>query len=97
MVVASDASVPKSDQHQAVAAALVYRMGDEVHHIVTAAGVCMPPEMERFALQVGLSAAVVVGCQRLVVFSDSASAVESILDSSPCSGQVFSLDACKAL
>jgi hypothetical protein len=40
---------------------------------------------------------VAVGCQRLVVFSDSALAVESILDSSPHLGQVFSLDACKVL
>jgi hypothetical protein len=97
LVIASDASIPKSDQHQAVAAALVYRMGDELHHVITAAGVHTPPEMERFALQVGLSATVAAGCQCLVVFSDSASAVESILDLSPHSGQVFSLDACHAL
>jgi hypothetical protein len=72
-------------------------MGDELHCVVMAAGVRTPPETERFALQVGLSAAVAAGCQCLVVFSDSASAVESILDSSPRSGQIFSLDACKAL
>jgi hypothetical protein len=49
------------------------------------------------SLQIGILAALSQGCDRLVVFSDSASAVETLLDPVPRSGQIFSLDACKAL
>jgi ribonuclease HI len=90
-------SVPSTTCNVDLSAALIYRMGDKLQCVMMATGVHTPPEMEQFALQVGLSAAIAVGCQCLVVFSDSALAVESILNLSPCSGQVFSLDACKAL
>ena len=68
-----------------------------MRRVVSAAGVRDPPEAECFAAQLGISAAIAAGCQRLVVFSDSASVVDSLLDTSPRSGQIFSLDICKAL
>jgi hypothetical protein len=37
------------------------------------------------------------GCDRLVVFSDSRPALDSLLQVHPHSGQMFSLDACKSL
>jgi Reverse transcriptase-like len=92
-----DAAVPKVATFQAVACALIFRGGVQVDRVVSAAGRRTPPEVERFALQLGISAAVSRGCQRLVVFSDSMPAVETLLDTSPQSGQIFSLDACKAL
>jgi hypothetical protein len=80
-------------------------------HVLSSCGVgcrqivlCLPPggvllprsnasPFSRASLQLCLSR----GCQRLVVFSDSMPAVETLLDTSPQSGQIFSLDACKAL
>jgi Reverse transcriptase-like len=82
---------------QAVACALVFRQGVQVKHVVTAAGKRTPEEVECFSLQIGISAALSQGCSWLVVFSDSASAVETLLDPDLRSGQVFSLDACKAV
>jgi hypothetical protein len=98
LVVAADASVPKCHTYQAVAAALVFRAGAEARRVTSAAGRRTAPEAERFALQIGISAALgLADCQHLVLFSDSAPAVESLLDPAPRSGQVFSLDVCKAV
>jgi hypothetical protein len=58
-----------------------------VSHVVSAAGRRAPPEVEHFALQLGISAALAKGCQKLVVISDSLPAVESLC----------SLDCCRAL
>jgi Reverse transcriptase (RNA-dependent DNA polymerase)/Reverse transcriptase-like len=96
-VVSADASVPVEANLQAVACALVFWQGMQVRRVVTAAGKCTPEEVECFSLQIGISAALSQGCSQLVVFSDSASAVETLLDPVPHSGQVFSLDACKAV
>ena len=96
-MVASDAAVPRDHTAQAVACALVFQAGEEVRRIRSAAGLRSPPETERFALQLGISAAVAAGCQRLVVFSDSAPAMETVFDTRIRSGQVFSLDACKSV
>ena len=79
MVVASDMAVPCDSTGQSVACALIFQMGEEVRWIQSAAGLRAPPETERFALQLGISAAIAMGCQQLIVFSDSAPAVE------PCS------------
>jgi hypothetical protein len=62
--------------------------------VVSAAGRHAPPEVECFALQLGISAALAKGCQRLVVISDSLPAVESLFNVELQSGQVFSLDCC---
>jgi hypothetical protein len=96
-VVAADASVPTGGVFQAAAAALVYRQGDVVGRVVSAAGRRAPPEVERFALQLGISAALAKGCQKLVVISDSLPAVESLCSVELRSGQIFSLDCCRAL
>jgi hypothetical protein len=45
---------------------------------VLAAGRRAPPEVECFALQLGISAALAKGCQKLVVISDSLPVVESL-------------------
>jgi hypothetical protein len=96
-VVAADASVPSGGIFQAAAAALVFRRGRQEARVVSAAGRRMPPEVERFALQLGISAALAKGCQKLVVFSDSLPAVKSLFDVKLRSGQIFSLDACRAV
>jgi hypothetical protein len=77
-MVAVDASMPTGGVFQAAAAALVYRQGDVVSRVVSAAGRRAPPEVERFALQLGISTALAKGCQKLVVISDSLPAVESL-------------------
>ena len=84
-------------QHQAAALSLVYQAGNEICHVASAVGVRDAPETECFAAQLGISAAIVAGCQQLVVFSDSASVVDSLLNMSPWSRQIFSLDVCKTL
>jgi hypothetical protein len=96
-VVAADASVPSGTIFQAAAAALVFRRGRQEARVVSAAGRRMPPEVERFALQLGISAALAKGCQKLVIFSDSLPAVKSLFDVELRSGQIFSLDACRAV
>jgi hypothetical protein len=96
-VVVADASVPSDGIFQAAAAALVFRQGRQEACVVSAAGRRMPPEVERFALQLGISAALAKGCQKLVIFSDSLSAVKSLFDVELRSGQIFSLDACRAV
>jgi hypothetical protein len=68
-----------------------------VSRVVSAAGRCAPPEVERFALQLGISAALAKGCQKLVVISDSLPAVESLFSVELRSGQIFSLDSCCAV
>jgi ribonuclease HI len=68
-----------------------------VHRIMSAAGKRTSPEAEQFSLQVGLSAALHAGAQSIVIFSDSLPAIESLLDCSIHSGQIFSLDACKSV
>jgi hypothetical protein len=97
LVVAVDVAVPKVATFQAVACALIFQGGTQVDCVVSATGRGTPPEVKCFALQLGISAGLSRGCQRLVVFSDSMPAVETLLDTSPRSGQIFSLDACKAL
>jgi hypothetical protein len=97
LVVAVDTAVPKVATFQAVACALIFSGGAQVDRVISAAGRRTAPEVERFALQLGISAALSRECQRLVKFSDSMPAVETLLDTSPHSGQIFSLDACKAL
>jgi hypothetical protein len=77
-MVAADASVPTGGVFQAAAAALVYRQGEVVGCVVSVVGRHAPPEVERFALQLGISAALAKGCQKLVVISDSLPAVESL-------------------
>jgi hypothetical protein len=96
-VVAADASVPSGGIFQAAAAALVFQQGRQEARVVSAAGWRMPPEVERFALQLGISAALAKGCQKLVIFSDSLPAVKSLFDVELRSGQIFSLDACRAV
>jgi hypothetical protein len=93
-VVAADASVPSGTIFQAAAAALVFRRGRQEARVVSVAGRRMPPEAEHFALQLGISAALAKGCQKLVIFSDSLPAVKSLFDVELRSGQIFSLDAC---
>ena len=97
MVVASDTAVPRDPTAQAVVCALVFVAGEEVHQIRLAAGLRSASETECFALQLGISVAVAAGCQRLVVFSDLAPAMEIVFDTRICSGQVFSLNACKSV
>jgi hypothetical protein len=53
--------------------------------------------VERFAIQLGVSLALARGCSKMVVFSDSKPALETLLNVSVRSGQIFSLDACRAL
>jgi hypothetical protein len=53
--------------------------------------------VERFAIQLGVSLALARGCSKVVVFSDSKPALETLLDVSVRSGQIFSLNACRAL
>jgi hypothetical protein len=96
-VVAADASVPTGSIFQVAAAALVYRQGDVVGRVVSAAGRHAPSEVERFALQLGISAALAKGCQKLVVISDSLPAVESLFSVELRLGQIFSLDSCHAV
>jgi hypothetical protein len=96
-VVAADASVPSGGIFQAAAAALVFRRGRQEARVVSAAGRRMPLEVERFALQLGISAALAKGCQKLVVFSDSLPAVKSLFDVELRSGQIFFLNACRAV
>jgi hypothetical protein len=96
-VVSADTSVPMEVNLQAVACALVFRQGVQVKHVVTAARKHTPDEVEHFSLQIGISVALLQGCSQLVVFSDLISAVETLLDPVLRSGQVFSLDACKAV
>jgi hypothetical protein len=68
-----------------------------VGRVVSAAGRRAPPEVERFALQLGISAALAKGCQKLVVISDSLPVVESLFSVELWSGQIFSLDCCRAV
>jgi hypothetical protein len=96
-VVAADVSVPSGGIFQAAAAALVFRWGRQEACVVSAARRHMPPEVERFALQLGISAALAKGCQKLVIFSDLLPAVKSLFDIEVRSGQIFSLDACRAV
>jgi hypothetical protein len=96
-VVVADASVPSGTVFQAAAAALVFRRGRQEAHVVSAAGRRIPPEVEHFALQLGISAALAKGCQKLVIFSDSLPAVKSLFVVELRSGQIFSLDACRAV
>jgi hypothetical protein len=97
LVVAADASVPSDSKFQATAAALIFGSGVQVGRITTAAGKRTPPEVERFALQIGISAALAKECQELVVFSDSLPAVNTIFSPELRSGQIFSLDCCRAI
>jgi hypothetical protein len=62
-VVAADASVPSGTVFQVAAAALVFQQGRQEARVVSAAGRRTPPEVERFALQLGISAALAKGCQ----------------------------------
>jgi hypothetical protein len=96
-VVAADVSMPAGGIFQVAAAALVYRQGEVVSHVVSAAGRRAPPEVKRFALQVRISAALAKGCQKLVVISDSLPAVESLFSVELWLGQIFSLDCCRAV
>jgi hypothetical protein len=95
--VVDSAEQPAGGVFQAAAAALVYRQGEVVSRVVSAAGRHAPPEVERFALQLGISAALAKGCQRLVVISDSLPTVESLFSVELRSGQIFSLDCCRAV
>jgi ribonuclease HI len=97
LVVAADGSVPQLPGLQAVACVLLFQGGVQVDRVVSAAGRRTPPEVEWFAIQIGVSLALARGCSRLVVFSDSKPALETLLDVSVRSGQIFSLDACRAL
>jgi hypothetical protein len=96
-MVAADVSAPTGGVFQAAAAALVYRQGEVVSCVVSAVGRCAPPEVECFALQLGISVALAKGCQKLVVISDSLPAVESLFSVELWSGQIFSLDCCHAV
>jgi hypothetical protein len=53
-VVAADASVPTGGVFQAAATALVFRQGEMVSHVVSAAGRRAPPEVERFTVRADL-------------------------------------------
>jgi hypothetical protein len=68
-----------------------------VGHVVSAAGRRTPPEVERFAIQIGISWATAHECARLIVVSDSRPALDSLLQVGPRSGQIFSLDTCRSL
>jgi hypothetical protein len=96
-MVVVDASMPTGGVFQAAAAALVYQQGDVVSRVVSAVGRHTPPEVERFVLQLGISAALAKRCQKLVVVSDSLPAVESPFSVELRSGQIFSLDCCRAV
>ena len=96
-MIASDASVPEDRSFQAAVAALVYAGGVQVDRVTSAAGRRTPPEAERFALQIGVSKAIADGAQSLVLFSDSLPALETLLDCSLRSRQIFSLDACRSV
>jgi hypothetical protein len=97
IVISADASVPMEVNLQVVACALVFGQGVQVGHIVMAARKHTPDRVECFSLQIGISAVLLHGCSWLVVLSDSTSAVETLLDLVSHLGQVFSLDACRAI
>jgi hypothetical protein len=86
LVVAADGSVPRLPGFQAVACALIFWEGVQVGRVVSAAGRRTPPEVERFAIQIGISWAVAHECATLVVFSDSKPALDSLLQVGPRSG-----------
>jgi hypothetical protein len=68
-----------------------------VGRVVSAAGRHPPPRSKHFTLQLGISAALAKGCQKLVVISDSLPAVESLFSIELRLGQIFSLDCCRAV
>ena len=96
-VIALDVSVPEDCSLQATVAALVFAGGGgvQVDRVTSAAGRHTPPEAERFALQIGVLKAIADRAQSLVLFLDSMPAIETLLDCSLRSGQIFSLDACQ--
>ncbi|KAF8223056.1 hypothetical protein L208DRAFT_1319087 [Tricholoma matsutake] len=84
-----------NSKYQAVACTLIFRQGEQIDCIVSASGRRTPPEVKLFALQLRVSAACSKGCKRLVIFS--AVGINSLIDPKPRSGQIFALDACRAL
>ena len=95
--VSSDASAPTKGAFQASLAALVFRGGDKIAHIVTAGGRVTAPNVELMALEMGVSTALAAGCTSLVCFTDTTMAMTDLLDPTLHSGQVSSLAACGAL
>jgi hypothetical protein len=78
-------------------AAVLYRLGNQVDVIRSAAGRSTTPEAERFAQQVGISRACARGCSSIILVSDCHPALDSLFDTCVWSGQIFSLDACRAI
>jgi len=93
----SDASAPTKGAFQASLAALVFRGGTKMAHIVAAGGRATAPNAELMALEMGISTALVVGCLSLICFTDSTMAMADLVDLSPHSGQVSSLAVCSTL
>jgi hypothetical protein len=70
IVIGSDASVPIGDRYQSTVAAVLYRLGNQVDVVRSAAGRSTAPEAERFAQQVGISRACAQGCSSIILVSD---------------------------
>ncbi|CAA7269037.1 unnamed protein product [Cyclocybe aegerita] len=98
VLVATDGSVPWSNQYQAASAAIIYKGHHKLGRTHYVSGRVTAPDAELNAIACAVHLAVKqANCQHIMVFTDSMGLAHKAVDPSVYSGQAFSLSVCHAL
>ena len=96
-MVVTDASVIPSRRMQAVSAAHIWNLGQQVSSSKTPAGRTTAPDAELFAIRLGIAKATSIAIERIILITDSLGSARQAVDPSVHPGQAHSLAVCSAL
>ena len=82
---------------QAVSAAHIWNLGQQVSSSKAPAGRTTTPDAELFAIRLGIAKATSMAIERIILITDSLGSARQAVDPSIHSGQAHSLTVCSAL
>ena len=96
-MVVTDASIILSRHMQAVSAAHIWNLGQQVSSSKAPAGRTTAPDAELFAIRLGIAKATSMAIEHIILITDSLGSARQAVDHSVYPGQAYSLAVCFAL
>ena len=97
LMVVTDASVIPSRCMQAVSAAYIWNLGQQVSSSKAPAGKTTAPDAELFAIRLGIAKATSMAIERIILITNSLESARQAVDPSVHPGQAHSLAVCSVL
>ena len=96
-MVVTDASVISSRRMQAVSAAYIWNLGQQMLSSKASPNRTTAPDTELFAIRLGIAKATSMAIEHIILITNSLGSARQAVDPSVHSGQVYSLAVCSAL